>query len=271
MTKGIDVSVHQGDIDWKKAKSDAVEFAILRAGYGWALSQKDAQFEKNYAGCKANGIPVGAYWYSYALSVDEAKKEAEVCMKSVENKVFEYPIYFDIENKTQLALAEEQLQKITVAFCDELEAAGYWVGIYSYKSFLEANFTPEILNRYAVWVAHTGVTQTNFRYPHGTWQYSHTGKIAGINGNVDLNYGYIDYPRLVKAAGRNGFSKNDKEQSVTHTVVKNDSLWNIASRYLGDGTRYPEIKAFNNLTSDTIYSGQILKIPGAFSQYPDKR
>jgi len=87
MTKGIDVSVHQGDIDWEKVKSDSVEFAILRAGYGRDVSQKDAQFEKNYVGCKANAIPIGAYWYSYALSAQEAKKEAEACLKSIENKI----------------------------------------------------------------------------------------------------------------------------------------------------------------------------------------
>ncbi len=74
MTKGIDVSVHQGKIDWKKVKSDLVDFAILRAGYGSGASRKDAQFERNYEGCKANDIPAGAYWYSYALSVDEAKR-----------------------------------------------------------------------------------------------------------------------------------------------------------------------------------------------------
>ena len=101
---------------------------------------------------------------------------AVVCLKSIENKTFEYPIYFDIENKTQLALSENLLQKITLAFCDELESAGYWVGIYSYKVFLEVNFTPEILNRYAVWVAHTSIAQTNFKYPYGVWQYSHIGK-----------------------------------------------------------------------------------------------
>jgi len=80
MTKGIDVSVHQGEIDWKKVKSDAVKFAILRAGYGREITQKDAQFEKNYAGCKVNAIPVGAYWYSYAVSVDEAKQEATAAL-----------------------------------------------------------------------------------------------------------------------------------------------------------------------------------------------
>lgn len=261
MTKGIDVSVHQGDIDWKKVKSDSIDFAILRAGYGSESSQKDAQFEKNYADCKANDISVGAYWYSSSLSVDEAKKEAEACLKSIDNKVFEYPIYFDIENKIQLSLSEDMLQKITTAFCKELEAAGYWVGIYSYKSFLEANFTPEILKRYALWVAHTGVTQTNFKYQYGIWQYSHTGKIDGISTNVDLNYGYIDYPKLIKSAGLNGFSKNDNEQLITHRVVKNDSLWAIAEKYLGNGNRYKEIKTLNNLKSDTIFPGQILKIP----------
>ena len=122
---------------------------------------------------------------------------AVVCLKSIENKTFEYPIYFDIENKTQLALSENLLQKITLAFCDELESAGYWVGIYSYKAFLEVNFTPEILNRYAVWVAHTAIAQTNFKYPYGVWQYSHIGKINGINTSVDLNYSYTDYPKLM--------------------------------------------------------------------------
>ena len=139
MTKGIDVSTHQGNIDWNKVKSDAVKFAIIRAGYGRESSQKDVFFEKNYAGCKSNAISVGAYWYSYALTPEQAKKEAATCIKAIENKTFEYPIYFDIENKTQLALSEDLLQRIAIAFCDELESAGYWVGIYSYKNRLDTN------------------------------------------------------------------------------------------------------------------------------------
>lgn len=261
MKKGIDVSTHQNKIDWKKVKADNIEFAILRSGYGSELSQEDLWFDKNYAGCKDNGIPTGTYWYSYAIDPEGAKREAEICLKVLKGKQFEYPIYFDIEDKTQLALSEESLQKIAAAFCDILEAAGYWAGIYSYKAFLEASFTPDTFSRYAIWVAHTGVKQTTFRYPYGMWQYSHTGKINGVDTVVDLNYCYEDYPEAMRAAGLNGYIKPDGTKYTEHTVVDNESLWVIAEKYLGSGLRYPEIKTINMLKSDTIYTGQILKIP----------
>lgn len=111
MIKGIDVSRHQGEIDWKKVKDDDIEFAILRAWYGREASQKDSQFDLNYAGCKANNIHTGDYWYSYAMSPEEAVKEAEACISILDGKKFEYPIYFDIEDKTQLALSGKLLQK----------------------------------------------------------------------------------------------------------------------------------------------------------------
>ncbi len=263
MTKGIDVSTHQGDIDWKKVKADGIEFAILRAGYGRQLSQEDAWFERNYQGCRENGIPIGVYWYSYATTPQQAKKEAETCIEVIANKTFEYPVYFDIEDKTQLALSEDTLQEITTTFCDALEAAGYWVGIYSYKAFLEANFTPEILKRYAVWVAHTGVKQTTFKYPYGIWQYSHTGKVNGVSTNTDMNYCYTDYPDMMKSAGLNGFGKPADVRERKHTVVKNESLWGIAEKYLGNGARYNEIKTLNGLKSDVIHPGQVLRIPEA--------
>lgn len=83
MNKGIDVSAYQGTIDWKQVKDDAVEFAILRAGYGREFSQKDTTFEQNFTGCTENDIHTGAYWYSYALTADEAKKEADACLKAI--------------------------------------------------------------------------------------------------------------------------------------------------------------------------------------------
>ena len=89
--RGIDVSVHNGNIDWNRVKNDGIGFAILRAGYGKQVSQKDKKFEENYNGAKAAGIPVGAYWYSYARNVDEARQEAEACITILRGKKFEYP------------------------------------------------------------------------------------------------------------------------------------------------------------------------------------
>ncbi len=261
MNKGIDVSSHQGTIDWKQVKSDAVEFAILRAGYGRELSQKDSSFERNFAGCAENSIYTGAYWYSYALTVEEAKREAEVCLKAISGKKFDYPIYFDIEDKTQLGLSDKRLQDIAAAFCTVMENAGYWVGIYSYKAFLESVFTADFMKRYAIWVAHTGVTKTDFKYEHGIWQYSHTGTVKGVVSAVDLNYGYEDYPAMMKTAGLNGYSRSYVPNYKEHMVAKNENLWGIAEKYLGSGVRYAEIKTLNNLKSDTIFTGQILKIP----------
>lgn len=261
MNKGIDVSAYQGTIDWKQVKDDAVEFAILRAGYGRELSQKDTTFEQNFTGCTENDIHTGAYWYSYALTADEAKKEADACLKAIAGKQFDYPIYYDIEDRTQLGLSDRRLQDIAAAFCTAMESAGYWVGIYSYKAFLESAFTADFMKRYAVWVAHTGVTKTDFKYEHGIWQYSHTGTVKGIASAVDLNYGYEDYPAMMKTAGLNGYPKSSVPKYREHKVVKNENLWGIAEKYLGSGARYMEIKTMNNLKSDTIFAGQILMIP----------
>ena len=93
--KGIDVSRYQGKIDWKQVAADGVTFAILQAGYGREISQKDPTFETNYAGAKAAGIKVGAYWYSYADTVSRAKQEAAAFLKAIEGKEFDLPLFFD--------------------------------------------------------------------------------------------------------------------------------------------------------------------------------
>lgn len=270
---GIDVSKHQSVIDWKKVKADGVEFAILRAGYGRELSQKDVQFENNYKGCKANNIPCGVYWYSYAMSAEEAKKEAQTCLETIKGKQFEYPIYFDIEEKKQLELGKAACTEITKAFLETVEKAGYWVGIYSSKSHLETYIAEDVRKRYAVWVAHYEVKKTTYSGQFGMWQKSSTGKIDGIKGNVDLNECYVDYPAEIKKAGRNGFKKTvSKTETVakpkpvetkytTYIVKRGDTLWDIAQKYLGSGKRYKEIMYASAITSEKIYPKQQLKIP----------
>lgn len=211
MKNGIDVSRWQGDIDWKSVRTD---FCIIQAGYGREISQKDTCFDKNYAGCKAAGIPCGAYWYSYATSEDEARKEAAVCIEVLKGKQFEYPIYYDVEEQRILSLGKDKVSAIIKAFCDVLEKAGYFVGLYMSAYPLGNLVSEEVRSRYTVWVAHYGVTKPCYSGAYGIWQKSSTGTIPGIAGNVDLNEAYEDYPAIIKAAGKNGFSKPEPVQQV---------------------------------------------------------
>lgn len=257
--KGIDVSRHQGDINWQKVKDSGIEFAMLRAGYGKIASQEDSRFKANYSGCTAVGIPCGVYWYSYALTPDDAVKEAEACLAVIKGKKLDFPVYFDIEEMSQFALGPDKCTAIAEAFCRKIEGAGYWAGIYSYKYFLQSRLILEIRKRFAVWVAHTGVHSTNYGPQFGIWQYSHNGSVPGIDGRVDCDYCYIDYPRLIAEKRLNG--SEIMPHTRVYTVKKGDSLWKIAKMYFGTGTRWREIMEFNGLRNETIFPGQKLRIP----------
>ena len=128
MKKGIDVSKHQGVIDWKKVKADGVEFAMIRTGY-WT-NYVDEMWEKNYSGAKSVGIKVGAYHYSYSLSTADAVKEAQFMISLLKGKSFDYPIAFDIEDTKQAGLGKKVITDIIVAFTDTIKAAGYRPMIY---------------------------------------------------------------------------------------------------------------------------------------------
>ena len=187
---GIDVSLHQGVIDWDAVKNkEKIDFAIIQAGYGRVASQKDPQFERNYAECERLGIDKGLYWYSYATTPAEAKLEAAACLEVIKGKKLEYPIYFDIEEKSQ-CLGMGIVTEIVKAFCEVVEAAGYWVGIYSYKCFLESYIDKATRTRYAVWLAHY-TDKTDYSGDYMMWQLTSGGVIPGITDNtvdVDILY-----------------------------------------------------------------------------------
>jgi GH25 family lysozyme M1 (1,4-beta-N-acetylmuramidase) len=205
--KGIDVSEWQGFVDWSKVKMTDTKFAILRAGYGREISQKDKQFENNYKGCKAVGMPCGVYWYNYAVTPEEAKREAAVCLEILKGKQFEYPIYYDVEEQKTLALGKDKVSAIIKAFCEELEKAGYFVGLYMSASPLNAYVSEDVKRRYVIWVAHYGVSKPSYNGSYGIWQNSSTGKVNGISGNVDTDIAYESYPTIIKSAGLNGYKK----------------------------------------------------------------
>ena len=207
---GIDLSSHNKQVDWNKVKTSStkVDFVMLRAGLGRLASQKDKMFESYYSSAKSAGIPVGAYWYSYALDPEDAKREAAACLEVIKGKSFEYPIWYDVEESSQIALGKEKLTAIITAFLSEVEKAGYWVGLYMSASPMSTLVKSEVLSRYSVWVADTRVRTTpGVSCPYGVWQYSWKGAVAGISGDVDLDRCYVDYPAKIKEKGLNGFSK----------------------------------------------------------------
>ena len=235
---GIDVSYAQGKIDWEKVKtSGKVDFAILRAGYGREYSQVDKQFERNYSECKRLGIPCGVYWFSYAMSVAEAEKEAQVFLDTIKGKQFEYPIYMDLEVTEQFALGKATCSAMVDAFLTRLEKAGYFAGLYCSTNYLNNYISDSIKSRYAIWVAQYNKTCT-YKNPYGIWQYNIAGdedydiigqgSIPGISGKCDMDYAYIDYPTIIKQAGLNGFtSAGDSDKSDKTDNSKTDTLEQI--------------------------------------------
>ena len=206
----IDVSHHNGDIDWTKVKNDKdnnIEGVIIRAGYGKIASQKDKKFEDNFWDAISEKLHVGAYWYSYALTADEAELEAKAFLECIKGKRFDLPVFFDIEEETQTHLEKRVCTDITERFMNVLEAAGYFAGVYSYDSFFKEHLSDNIRKIYAVWVARTDNVAPQTATEWGIHQYSHKGVVKGITGSVDLNECIKDYPQIIKDAGLNGFTK----------------------------------------------------------------
>ncbi len=260
--KGIDVSKWNGTINWKKVKNFGVDFAIIREGYGKkSPTQIDKKFKENLEQAQNNGINCGVYHYSYAESVEDAINEAQFCLENIQGYRLEYPVVFDVEDKEMLKLTTRQRTDICRAFCREIEKSGYYAMIYTNQDWIKNYlYADELLKNFDLWLAQWGVNKTS--YSCGIWQYSSIGSIDGISENVDLNISYKNYPEIMKNKSLNGFTSNKQQENYfVYTIQKGDTLWNLAKIYLGNSTRYEEIKSINNLSSDTIYAGKTLKIP----------
>ena len=192
--KVIDVSKHNGNIDFAAVKNTGVYAVIIRAGYGREVSQKDPMFETNYAAAKAAGLHIGAYWYSYADSVADAQKEAAACLACIAGKQFDFPVYYDLEESSTAALGKDTCTQIAHTFCTAMEQAGYWAGVYANTNWFTnyLNFDP-LAAKYTIWLAdyRENYNTTLGRDMH---QYTSTGSVAGVNGNVDCNRCTRDFP-----------------------------------------------------------------------------
>ena len=195
---GIDVSTWQGSIAWSSVAKNH-HFAIIRAGYG--IGHTDDHFETNYANAKAAGVRVGAYWYSYASSESDAVQEANSIMSLLAGKQFEWPIYYDIEGDA----LNGDVNGMATTFCSILQQNNYFCGIYSSAYPLSNQFSQEVLSSYAIWVANYDVEQPSFDGEWGIWQYTSSGSVNGINGNVDMDYATINYADIIISKGFNGY------------------------------------------------------------------
>lgn len=254
--RGIDVSHHQGEIDFQKVKAAGIEFVILRAGYGKEnpSAQTDRMFRRNYSGAVQAGLPCGAYHYSYAKTPREAEQEADFFLSLVKGCRFEYPVAFDLEDASQKNLGRDTLTAIAAAFCERVERAGYYVCLYTNSDWMKNRLDMKRLNRYDIWLARyagsPGVESI------GMWQYSSTGRVDGISGAVDLDFAYRDYPALMRAKLLNGFSR----ENATYTVRPGDTMTDIAARC---GVTLNALVKANPRVADPnrIFPGDVLAVP----------
>ena len=196
--QGIDVSTWQSYIDWPTTAQHTY-FAIIRAGYG--IGGYDDFFQYNYENAKANGVKVGAYWYSYASSVNDAVQEANSIIQALAGKQFEWPIYYDIEEQSifDAGIASD----IARAFCNVLEQNRYYCGIYSSTYTFNTYFDNDVKTRYTIWLAHWDVDVPSYDGPSDVWQYT-VGQMPGI-GDCDLDRGYLDFEPVMKQNHLNGY------------------------------------------------------------------
>ena len=186
--KLIDVSEHQGRIDWEKVKP-CVDGAILRCGYGGDYpKQDDVQFRRNADECARLGIPFGVYLYSYADSNEKARSEADHVLRLIRGYCLSYPVYLDLEEPGTHKGAVER----ACVFGDIIEKAGYWCGVYANLNWWE-NALPG-LERFTKWVAQYYSVCEYGGCNLDIWQHTARGRVAGINGDVDMNECYRDFP-----------------------------------------------------------------------------
>lgn len=261
--KGIDVSYHQGNINWKKVKNSGVKFAIIRAGSG---TKEDSKFKANIEGALNVGIEVGVYWFSNAYTVNSVKNEAQKCMKVISpyKSKLSLPVFFDYEeytiksaqdNKVNLSLSS--VSNICKTFLSKLKSNGYKCGIYTNKTVSKFYLSDNLRNYYDFWIAQYN-HKCNYWGKYTMWQYSKSGKVDGINGNVDLNYYYKSKPINISKTTIDSISSQKHTGSEitpninikykNKTLVKNKDYTVSFDNNISIGTATATIKGNGNYT-----------------------
>ncbi len=187
--KGIDVSEHNGWIDWEAVKNDGIDFAIIRCGYGDDLYyQDDAYWARNVSECERLGIPYGVYIYSYAENVDMARSEANHVLRLLQGHQPSYPVYYDLEeSKLESTSNRAILAEIATVFADRISSVGYNVGVYANLNWWNNYLTDPVFDKWERWVAQYNY-RCDYKGSYGLWQCTSSGTVSGISGQTDINF-----------------------------------------------------------------------------------
>ena len=243
--KLIDLSKHNGTVDFNRVKATGIDGVILRAGYG--VSTIDEKFKEYIKKAKTAKLHIGIYWFGYAYTDAAAKKEAQFCIETLKPYLgqIDLPVFYDWEYdsynyavKNGVTPNKTSVSRWTKIFCDALEKAGYFVGVYGNIDYMNNYYTDEIKTQYTIWIAQWA-SKCTYTGDYGIWQYgAETNKIDskyvdGITGIVDKNYCYIDYPSIIKEKGLNGYKINNQNTNAD-TNKSNTSQNNSTSTIKGD-------------------------------------
>lgn len=209
---GIDVYNGDGEIDWQKVKAAGMDFVIIKLGDS---NRKDIMFEKNYTGAKAAGLDVGVYFYTYSTDAVGAKKDAELTLNYLGGKKLEYPVFYDMEDYKSYLPSElpvDTRTEMIYTYVNEIIKGGYYPGVYTNVNWITNKFSEkEMCNMFDIWIARYPST-TNYKNvlneyssKYSMWQYSDTGSVNGIEGDVDMNVSFKDYPKIMKERHLNGY------------------------------------------------------------------
>lgn len=216
--KGIDISKHNGVIDFQKVRNSGIEFVMIRAGFG--SDTVDTYFHRNVKEAQKHGLKCGVYWFSYAYTPQMAKKEAQKCIDTIKAYKLDYPVAFDFEyasvnyaKDNGVIITKALASQIADTFLSAIKNAGYNVILYTNIDYYNNYFNDTVKNKYDIWLAAYRDTKPNLNQK--IWQYSETGSIDGIKGRVDLNISYYNKPSQAAAT-----------VDITLPILKNNSKGN---------------------------------------------
>ena len=267
--RGIDISAHQGDIDLSKLKGQ-IDFVIIRVGYG-TKGTIDTKFTRNANLCRDLGIPVGFYWYSYALDVEGAKKEAQAMINAIApyKDIVKFGVWFDMEDadgykKKNGMPSNKTLREMCAAFCEATENAGYYSGIYASESWFNNQLKGSEVTPYDKWVAQwptSGGKQTALntsaskRSDVHLWQFTSQGRFSGYSGNLDTNYAYLDeFPNPNSSTETTTPAPEPSTPVTTQKFKIGDRVVINGSLYTSSNAKSPAGSVSNKTTNITRYA-----------------